>query len=131
MLRFMHTCVIVALLAAPLMVRAAGERALYAPTPQYPTGAKAHHVTGSGAFVLHIRADGSVERVETLRSIGYPILDRAAIDAFRQWRFHPQKTNWSVRVPIRYVDGPFRVDSAMSSAPTPGWGMLITVFSGK
>ena len=80
---------------------------------------------------LDIRVDGSVERVGTLKSIGHPILDRAAIDAFRQWRFRPHKTNWTVRVPVRYVDGPFRVDSAMSRPPALGWGMLITVFSGK
>jgi hypothetical protein len=46
--------------------------------------------------------------VDTISSIGHPILDDAATTAFRQWRFHPNKTAWVLRIPIRYVDGPPR-----------------------
>ena len=130
MQRFLDRYIALALLSLPLTAPAASERAIYTPRPKYPTEAKADHLTGSGSFALHIRADGSVERVETLKSIGHPILDRAAVAAFRQWRFHPHGTSWTLRVPIRYVDGPVRVDSSMSRSLAPGWGMLITVFSG-
>jgi TonB family protein len=129
MQRFLHLFTALALLGLPVTAHAVSERAMYAPTPRYPPEARADHLTGSGAFALHIRADGSVERVETLKSIGHPMLDRAAVIAFREWRFHPHDTGWTLRVPIRYVDGPVRIDSSMSRRPTPGWGMLITVFS--
>jgi TonB family protein len=120
----------VALFTSPPIAQAARERAAYAPPPQYPADAKAHHLTGSGAFALHVLPDGTVKRVETLKSIGHPSLDRAAIAAFERWRFHPSPEPWILRIPIRYVDGPKRPDPSMSRAPSPGWGILITVFSG-
>src|SRR6516164_2532508 len=79
----------------------ATEYAVFTPRPKYPEEARARHLTGSGLFALHIRTDGSVERVDTIQSIGYPILDDAATTAFRQWRFHPKKTAWLLRIPIR------------------------------
>jgi TonB family protein len=130
MQRFLYTSIALALLGLPVSAHAVRERVMYAPPPKYPTEAKSNHLTGSGTFALHIRANGIVERVETLKSIGHPVLDRAAIAAFREWRFHPHNSSWTLRVPIRYVDGPVRVDSSMSRSPALGWGMLITVFSG-
>ena len=129
MQRFLHSSIALALLALAVSALAVSERAMYAPQPKYPAEAKAGHLTGSGAFAFHIQADGRVERVETLKSIGHPVLDSAAIAAFREWRFHPHDTSWTLRVPIRYVDGPVRIDSSMSRRPASGWGMLITVFS--
>jgi TonB family protein len=129
MQRFLVCWLAVALFTSPLMAWAARERAAYAPLPQYPADAKARHLTGSGAFALHIRPDGSVERVETVKNIGHPTLDRAAIAAFERWRFHPDSATWVLRIPIRYVDGPKRLDPSMSRAPSPGWGVLVTVFS--
>jgi TonB family protein len=112
----------------PIFARA-GERVIYAKTPAYPAEARQQRLTGSGVFALHVRPDGSIERVETLQSIGHPSLDRAAISAFREWRFHPHTGPLILRVPIRYVDGPPHVDALMSQPPRPGYGALITVFS--
>jgi len=111
------------------MLARASEHATYAPPPRYPAEAKASHLTGSGVFALHIRPDGHVARVDTEKSTGHHILDDAAISAFREWRFHPQKATWVLRIPIRYLDGSPRQDSAMSSPPQPGYGVLISVFS--
>ena len=119
----------IAVFAVPVLARAS-ERAVYAKRPEYPIEAKRQHLTGSGIFALYIRPDGRVERIETLQSIGHSALDRAAITAFREWRFYPHRASWTVRVPIRYVDGPVRVDELMRQPPLPGYGMLITVFSG-
>ena len=129
MQRFLHPSIALALLGLSVTAHAVSDRAMSAPLPKYPAEAKADHLTGSGVFALHIRADGTVERVETLKTIGHPVLDSAAIAAFREWRFHPHDTSWTLRVPIRYVDGPVRIDSSMSRRPASGWGMLITVFS--
>jgi TonB family protein len=130
MRRFFHTFIALALLGQPVTARAVTERPMYAPRPKYPAEAKSNHLTGSGTFALHIRGNGIVDRVETVESIGHPILDSAAIAAFREWRFPPHNNSWTLRVPIRYVYGPVRVDSSMSRSPSLGWGTLITVFSG-
>ena len=129
MQRLLILCVAFAVLAVPIVAQA-GERAVYAKRPEYPIEAKRQHLTGSGVFALHIRPDGSVERIEILQGIGHSALDRAAITAFREWRFQPHRASWTVRVPIRYVDGHVRVDELMRQPPLQGYGMLITVFSG-
>ena|SRR5436190_22210312 len=122
----------VAALGSAVIAQPSGHRevAVYAKRPEYPVEARERHLAGSGVFALHIRPDGNVERVETLKSIGHSSLDQAAVAAFREWRFYPHRASWTVRVPIRYVDGPSRVDDAMRRPPRPGYGVLITVFSG-
>jgi TonB family protein len=92
------------------------EPALYANRPDYPVEARRQRLTGSGVFALHITPDGNVERVEILKSIGYPILDQAAIAVFRQWRFRPRSISL-VRVPIRYSIGPFPHDAISRHIP--------------
>jgi hypothetical protein len=67
--------------------------------------------------------------VDTMQSTGHRILDDAATKAFHQWRFHSRKTDWVLRIPIQYIDGPPRRDDAMSRPPQPGYGVLISVFS--
>jgi TonB family protein len=131
MQRLLVFYIAIAALASPLIARSSGSReyAVYAKPPEYPAAAKERHLTGSGAFALHIRLDGTVERVETLKSIGHRSLDHAAITAFREWRFRPHRAGWILRVPIRYVDGPPQVDELMRRAPSPGYTALVTVFS--
>ena len=110
-------------------VTPAKEYVAFAPRPTYPDEARAGHLTGSGIFALYIRRGGGINHIDTIQSIGHRILDDAATSAFRQWRFHPKKSAWVLRIPIRYVDGPPRHDAAMSRPPQPGYGDLITVFS--
>jgi TonB family protein len=86
-------------------------------------------LSGSGLFALHVRPDGRVERVETVRSIGHRSLDAAAIAAFRQWRFPLSEAPWTLKIPIRYVDGPPRIDEPMKRPAAPGYTKLITLFS--
>ncbi len=56
------------LLTTALLGRAATEHVIYAPPPEYPAEARARHLTGSGDFAVQIRPDGSVERVDTVKS---------------------------------------------------------------
>jgi protein TonB len=46
----------------------------------YPQAAKDQHLYGNLILDVAVRADGSVERVQILRSSGHPLLDQAAID---------------------------------------------------
>jgi len=65
--------------------------------PVYPSIAQAARVQGVVIVEARIEKDGSVGHVLVLRSI--PLLDQAAVDAVRQWRFTPTLLN-GVPVPI-------------------------------
>jgi len=78
--------------------------AVYAPRPQYPYEARSRRITGSGVCVLDIDvASGSVSSANMAQSIGNPILDNAAVSAFRQWRFKPGAAAPKVKVPITFT----------------------------
>jgi protein TonB len=55
--------------------------------PRYAADALAAHVQGPVIIEATISADGTVTPVRVTRSI--PLLDQAALDAVRQWRFAP------------------------------------------
>jgi len=59
--------------------------------PLYPQIAKTAHV--SGTVVLHaiIAKDGTIQQLEYVS--GPPLLMRAAMDAVREWRYHPTLLN--------------------------------------
>src|SRR4051794_39591270 len=78
------------------------DTALRAPRPEYPAAARARGVEGRGFFIMHIRPDGTVWRVEIKKSTGHRMLDDAAVKAFMQWRFHPGKHN-AVGTPVNFT----------------------------
>jgi protein TonB len=59
--------------------------------PVYPALAQAARQEGTVILETIIDARGNVENVHVLR--GYPLLDQAAIDAVRGWRFTPALLN--------------------------------------
>ena len=59
--------------------------------PTYPMIARSARVQGVVILEAVLDASGSVESVRVLRSI--PLLDQAALDAVRQWRFTPALLN--------------------------------------
>jgi TonB family protein len=77
------------------------EDALFRPRPKYPYWARAHHITGSGICVLELRPDGTVRHAEMVVSTGNAILDDAALEAYRQWRFVPGKAH-KVKIPVTF-----------------------------
>jgi TonB family protein len=87
--------------------QAGGEKpfAIYAPKPQYPLEAKAEHIAGAGVAILAVNPNtGWVKEAGMEVSTGSPILDEAALAAFRRWRFEPGSVS-KVRVPIRFIMG--------------------------
>jgi len=72
------------------------ERLIYV-APMYPPAAQAARIEGIVILEATIDAQGFVQNVSVLRSI--PLLDRAAIDAVRQWRYTPTRLN-GVAIPI-------------------------------
>jgi protein TonB len=65
-------------------------RVVYVP-PLYPAIARAANVSGVVILEATIGEDGNVRDVRPIRSI--PLLDQAAVDAVRQWRFTPTLLN--------------------------------------
>lgn len=55
-----------------------------------------------GVFLLAVRSDGTVEKVEKLQSTGHPGLDGEIMRTFMKWRFRPNSVN-SVRVPAHFT----------------------------
>src|SRR4029077_1753322 len=74
-----------------------------APRPQYPYEVRSRHITGRGVCVVEVDAgSGSVTSASMASSIGNRILDKAALSAFRQWRFKPGSVS-KVRIPITFT----------------------------
>jgi periplasmic protein TonB len=87
----------------PMSMSRAKALALYAPKPQYPYEARSRHITGSGVIVVDVDSgSGNVTSADVAQSIGSPILDNAAVSAFRQWRFRPGTVS-KVRIPITFT----------------------------
>ena len=90
--------------ATPVSVGSSGVAPLRLVThvpPVYPTVALSAWVSGEVVLEATIGTDGRLGDLRVLRSI--PLLDQAAIDAVRQWRFVPPMVSGSsapVRVPI-------------------------------
>jgi TonB family protein len=59
--------------------------------PIYPDEAQAAHVAGVVLLEITVATDGSVSNARVLRSI--PMLDQAAVDAVRQWKYEPTVLN--------------------------------------
>lgn len=76
--------------------------AIRAPRPAYPYEARQRGLTGSGAVIVTVDPiSGMVVHAEVEQSIGSPILDSAAISAFRHWRFKPGAPT-KIRIPITF-----------------------------
>jgi TonB family protein len=96
----------------------AASMAEHSPLPEYPFEARRDRITGSGVFMMDVDIPtGRVLRVTVERTTGSRVLDGAALSAFRQWRFKPQKLRshqlryapWEkeremgMRVPVTFV----------------------------
>jgi protein TonB len=77
------------------------------PKPSYPSVAKSMGYQGRVLMYVEVLADGKAGEVKLLQSSGYGILDRAAIQTVKTWRFVPAHrfgqavTQW-VHVPLRF-----------------------------
>lgn len=77
------------------------------PAPKYPARALRGGERGTVMVSAEIDADGVPSSVDVARSSGSRLLDRAAVDAVRRWRFRPamadgRPTTGRVQVPISF-----------------------------
>ncbi|MFC5862767.1 energy transducer TonB [Acidicapsa dinghuensis] len=64
---------------------------VYKVTPQYPAIAKATHTAGTVSLAATISKMGTIENLRVVS--GSPLLQQAALDAVRQWRYRPYLLN--------------------------------------
>ncbi len=76
--------------------------------PVYPQLARTAHVSGFVILEALIDEQGQVRDARVIRSI--PLLDQAAVDAVRQWRFTPTVLNGQVIPIVMTVTVNFRLD---------------------
>lgn len=76
------------------LVRVAGQK------PDYPALARENGWEGAAVLRFEVREDGSVGSIDVVSSSGYAVLDDAACEAVRRWRFVPIKRDGH---PIRVV----------------------------
>jgi TonB family protein len=77
--------------------------ALYAARPRYPYEARAKSMQGTGVVLMRVDSrTGYVTSAQMLKSTGHKLLDDAALEAFRQWRFKPGTVS-VVRSPITFT----------------------------
>ncbi|MBP2626834.1 MAG: hypothetical protein H6Q68_1545 [Firmicutes bacterium] len=62
---------------------------LYGPKPDYPQAARKARWEGAVAVRVRIDVDGSVTMASVKEGSGYDILDEAAVQAVKKWRFSP------------------------------------------
>jgi protein TonB len=77
------------------------------PIPDYPDIARDRGWEGLVVLSVAVASDGRAESVSVARSTGHDVLDRAARDAVRRWRFEPARRAGmpvaaTVEVPIRF-----------------------------
>lgn len=77
------------------------------PPPDYPAAARRRRLTGEVILSVQVTAAGLPQAVAVATSSGYTILDAAALEAVRQWRFVPAQsggapTAATVLVPISF-----------------------------
>ncbi len=77
------------------------------PRPWYPRMARRRGMEGRVELQVTVAIDGSVRSIRIARSSGYRLLDEAALETVRQWRFEPARlagmaVEGRLMVPIRF-----------------------------
>lgn len=91
----------------PASVATSQPQPISTPAPRYPARALRRGERGTVLVSARINARGVPSSVEVARSSGSRLLDHAAVDAVRRWRFRPamadgQPTTGLVQVPISF-----------------------------
>ena len=75
--------------------------AVASPSAGYPEAAQKAKIAGSGLYELRINKAGATTEVVIVKSSGSVVLDNAAKNAFKKWRFKPAIFT-RVRVPVSW-----------------------------
>lgn len=81
------------------------------PPPAYPLAARRRGIDGRVLVRAEIQADGSCSRVELKAGSGSDLLDQAALEAVRKWRFVPARKGGQVVVAWVEVPITFKLEN--------------------
>jgi protein TonB len=89
------------------IVAAAKPRYRSNPKPDYPIASQRRREEGVVVLNVAVDAGGTPTSMSIKRSSGYPLLDRAALNAVRRWTFEPARSGGvpmfsQVEVPVRF-----------------------------
>lgn len=73
---------------------------LYAPSPVVRSAGLQPHLSARGVYKIDLD-NGIPYDVRIVRSSGYEILDDAAVETLRTWRFRPHRLVWA-EIPIEF-----------------------------
>ena len=73
---------------------------VYAPNPVIRSESLPQHLRARGVFKLDLD-NGTPYDVRIIQSTGYKILDDAAVETLRKWRFAPHRLVWAT-VPLEF-----------------------------
>jgi TonB family protein len=83
--------------------------------PVYPMKAREERISGTVRLHVIVAKDGTVEQIEV--ASGHPLLQQAALDAVRQWRYHPTLLNGEPVEVDTTVDLIFSLNNPPSPSP--------------
>lgn len=77
------------------------------PPPAYPAELACAGIAGEVGVILNIGVDGNPKDVRVEDTSGHPVLDQAAVDAIKGWKFQPgtsrgKPAETPLRVPITF-----------------------------
>jgi len=81
------------------------------PPPAYPLAARRRGIEGRVLVRAEVQADGSCSRVELKAGSGSDLLDQAALEAVRKWRFVPARKGSQVLVAWVEVPISFKLEN--------------------
>ena len=95
-------------------------RIIHKVDPVYPEGARQARISGIVMLEVTVNEAGEVATIRVIR--GHPLLDQAAVDAVRQWRYEPTYLN-GVAVPV--IATATVIFNPGSSAATPALSLRV------
>jgi periplasmic protein TonB len=95
--------------AAPIIAPSPVGAAAGNPKPEYPISARRRHLEGRLVLRVDVTDSGSASSVAVAVSSGHSVLDEAALNAVRAWRFNPATRGGKAIPGVTYVPIQFRL----------------------
>jgi TonB family protein len=92
--------VLLALATATVCCAQEERKAILHPAPAYPAFARQHNLSGTVKIKAIVSPDGQVKNVEVIG--GHPLLINAAVDAVKQWKYAPAKTETPIELQFHF-----------------------------
>lgn len=79
--------------------------------PDYPSLSRRYGEQGTVVLRIFVKADGTAGEVQLKSSSGFPLLDKSAIAAVRDWRFNPATSDGKAYAEWYQISIPFKLEN--------------------